>query len=446
MDEQAKLRYLKDIDYFSAKLESNPASKVFMPLALAYLRLDKFDEVINVCQAGLDHNPDYIAAKTVMAQAFLGKGLREEAKGLLIEVATLNKNNYRSNKLLGEIYRAEENPEKALYYYRTALLNAPEDSELRRLVEELAGITDLKPATLEEIEYEQKNTEEQVAVEDDDALLTEVNELADELAESGLMDEADSAQDLLDIEEQIAKMVHAADFDGARDYVRASFAGDIEYQEKKLKEIDAEEALLGTGEPALDSLDMEEAEGVQSEVQNEIIIPDEDDDLDLDNVFGDDFDLSADDDVTVDSGPAEMDLASEMDLDLTDPEADEPSELDLGLTDSEGDISSELDLDLSDVSPEEITPEMDVSFISEAAEDVSGEVEESTAAEAIEAIDEEMDFDNLLDEKIDIAEDELIEAEEKLSTEVAQADELAIQRLEDWMTNISKRKSSRNVH
>ncbi|MBC7196649.1 MAG: hypothetical protein H5U39_05295, partial [Deferribacterales bacterium] len=120
MDESQKSRYLRDIEYFSKKLEENPKSKVFMPLAMAYLKLEKYDETIEICTKGLDNNPDYIAAKTILAQAFLGKGMLNEAKGLLLEVATFSKDNHRANKLLGEIYRAEGNVEKAIYYYRTA--------------------------------------------------------------------------------------------------------------------------------------------------------------------------------------------------------------------------------------------------------------------------------------------------------------------------------------
>lgn len=150
MDEQKKALLLKDIEYFSKKLEEDPKSKVFMPLALAYLKLGKYDDVIEICTKGLDHNPDYFAAKTILAEAYIGKGMVNEAKGLLLEVVTILKDNYKANKLLGEIYRAEGKIDKAIYYYRNAAQSAPEDFELRELIQELAIKTDATPYSIEE--------------------------------------------------------------------------------------------------------------------------------------------------------------------------------------------------------------------------------------------------------------------------------------------------------
>jgi len=145
MDEATRSKYLKDVEYFSEKLKENPSSKVFMPLSLAYLKLEQYDKVIEVCSLGLDMNPEYISAKTIKAQAYLGKGMVEEAKPLLQDVAEVNKDNYRAYKLLGDIYRAEEDTEKALYYYRTALESSPEDIQLRSLTNELAERIDAEP-------------------------------------------------------------------------------------------------------------------------------------------------------------------------------------------------------------------------------------------------------------------------------------------------------------
>lgn len=168
MDEKLKTKYLRDIEYFSKKLEDEPKSKVFMPLAIAYLKLEKYDEAIEITSNGLDLNPEYLGAKTLLAQAFLGKGMLNEAKGLLVEVAAFSEGNYKAQKYLGEIYRIEGNMEKALYYYRSASLSAPEDYELRGLIDELANMVDATPKTIEEIESEEvklhSNTNEEPSV------------------------------------------------------------------------------------------------------------------------------------------------------------------------------------------------------------------------------------------------------------------------------------------
>lgn len=143
MDEKDKSRYLGDVEYFSAKLEQDPSSVLFIPLAKAYIKLEKFEEAVEVLTAGIDANSDMLSAKTMLAKAYLGLGNKDDAKAVLTEVQVVDRNNYLASKLMGDIQRNDDDLKKALVSYRNALLVAPEDAELRNLVEELmskAGI------------------------------------------------------------------------------------------------------------------------------------------------------------------------------------------------------------------------------------------------------------------------------------------------------------------
>jgi len=62
MNESSREKYLKDIDYFSKKLEEDPASRLFMPLAFALLKLGRYDETIDVCKKV------WIIIQTIMLQ------------------------------------------------------------------------------------------------------------------------------------------------------------------------------------------------------------------------------------------------------------------------------------------------------------------------------------------------------------------------------------------
>jgi tetratricopeptide (TPR) repeat protein len=137
MDELSRSKYLNDIEYFSRKVEADPSSKLFMPLAVALLKLNKYDDVIYYCSQGLEHFPDFAAAKTVMAQAYMGKGRVEDAKGLLKQVILLNRFNYKANKLMGDIYRSEQDISRALDYYEKAWEISPEDRRLKDDINEL---------------------------------------------------------------------------------------------------------------------------------------------------------------------------------------------------------------------------------------------------------------------------------------------------------------------
>jgi Tfp pilus assembly protein PilF len=403
MDEQVRLRYLKDIEYFSNKFEKNPKSKVFMPLALAYLKLGKLDEAIDVCQRGLDLNPDYIAAKTIMAQAFLEKGMKEEAKGLLIEIATLNKSNYRANKLLGEIYRSEDNIEKAVYYYRTALQTSPEDTELKNLIEELADVSEVKPSTLEEIEFEQAQ-EEDSEEEKEDAILEEADALVNAIESDDMLKE--SPNDLLELEEKVDNLLKNRKFEDARSFVKDNFE-DEDYKNKKLKEIDLEEQLYNDG---------------MKEDITEIIIPDEsDENIDL-----------------IDS----IEMNEEINIDIQDTNIDEENdelkifEDGFGIDEDSLIEKDEILFDDQSLSEDESPSVLDNIDLQDEKDEEAEEIINGESNQDITSIDES--FENILDEKIDTA----LESNE---TQVVNINQSAISRLENWLENIKKVKSTRDV-
>jgi tetratricopeptide (TPR) repeat protein len=144
MEEQEKSVYLKDVEYFSAKVEQNPSSTLFVPLANAYIKLEQYDEAVSVLKTGIDESPEVYAAKTMLAQAYMGQGDVDEAKVILTGVLATDPHNYLASKLMGDLFRNEENIKKALVNYRNALMVAPEDTKLRALMDELmeaAGIS-----------------------------------------------------------------------------------------------------------------------------------------------------------------------------------------------------------------------------------------------------------------------------------------------------------------
>ena len=135
--DEIKSRYLRDIEYFSKKIEQIPNSKCYYPLAFAYLQLQKYDDVIDVCEKGLEKHPDYMQLATLMGESFLSKGLREEARAILESVVAADSFNFRALKLLGDIYRDENKLEQAIENYRRAYKLSPESEELKKILAEL---------------------------------------------------------------------------------------------------------------------------------------------------------------------------------------------------------------------------------------------------------------------------------------------------------------------
>lgn len=139
MDERTHARYMSDIAYFLSKMEAEPNSGYFIPIALAYNKLEKYDETIAMCKTAVERFPSNCAAKTFLAEAYVYKGLFDQARELLFDVTAEDDNNYKALKLLGIICKEKGDNTEALKYLTGAFIRAPEDEEVRKMIDELGG-------------------------------------------------------------------------------------------------------------------------------------------------------------------------------------------------------------------------------------------------------------------------------------------------------------------
>ena len=146
MDERTHARYMSDIAYFLSKMEAEPNSGYFIPIALAYNKLEKYDETIAMCKTAIERFPANCAAKTFLAEAYVYKGQFELAKDYLFDVTAEDDNNYKALKLLGIICKENGDTAEAIKYLTGAYIRSPEDKEVRAMIEELGG--SLNPAQI----------------------------------------------------------------------------------------------------------------------------------------------------------------------------------------------------------------------------------------------------------------------------------------------------------
>ena len=139
MDERTHARYMSDIAYFLSKMEAEPNSGYFIPIALAYNKLEKYDETIAMCKTAIERFPSNCAAKTFLAEAYVYKGLFDQARELLFDVTAEDDNNYKALKLLGIICKEKGDNTEALKYLTGAFIRSPEDEEVRKMIDELGG-------------------------------------------------------------------------------------------------------------------------------------------------------------------------------------------------------------------------------------------------------------------------------------------------------------------
>jgi len=139
VDERTHARYMSDIAYFLSKMEAEPNSGYFIPIALAYNKLEKYDETIAMCKTAVERFPSNCAAKTFLAEAYVYKGFFDQARELLFDVTAEDDNNYKALKLLGIICKEKGDNTEALKYLTGAFIRSPEDEEVRKMIDELGG-------------------------------------------------------------------------------------------------------------------------------------------------------------------------------------------------------------------------------------------------------------------------------------------------------------------
>ena len=143
MDERVYARYMSNLSYFIDKLEEKKNSKYYLPIALSYLKLEKYEEAVAVCNTALEIFPSHCPTKTLLAEGNIYLGELDAAKEILFEVISEDEDNYKALKLLAFTMRQLNNNDAAIKYYKAAYFLAPEDEELLESLNDLGESIDL---------------------------------------------------------------------------------------------------------------------------------------------------------------------------------------------------------------------------------------------------------------------------------------------------------------
>src|SRR5688572_13199261 len=123
------------IEELREKYERDPASKLFLQLAEEYRKANRFDEAIQVCQAGLKKHPTYTSARMTLARSLAGAKRTEEAKAEFEKVIAAVPDNILANRYLGDLLYEEGRTDEALKRYRVVQLLNPNDEEVATRVQ-----------------------------------------------------------------------------------------------------------------------------------------------------------------------------------------------------------------------------------------------------------------------------------------------------------------------
>jgi len=154
---------MEEIEKLRERVERDPDSKLFLPLAEEYRKAGMYEEAIEVLERGLQRQPGYTSAKVALGKIYLEQGRVDDARVVFEEVALTVPDNLFAKKKLVEIYRQKGDIEKAKEYCRKVLELNPMDEEIRATLEAIMS----KDVEVEEEkeEAEQDSTEAPIYAE-----------------------------------------------------------------------------------------------------------------------------------------------------------------------------------------------------------------------------------------------------------------------------------------
>ena len=116
------------------RIQQDPASLAFAPLAEELRRAGRLPEAVQTCRTGLSIHPEYATARATLGRALLDQGELDAALAELTTVLTAAPEHLAALKGIAEIHARRGNSADALATYRRAQSLAREDAELARAI------------------------------------------------------------------------------------------------------------------------------------------------------------------------------------------------------------------------------------------------------------------------------------------------------------------------
>ena len=110
-DQEGRIRDLK------SRVEREPRSRFFVPLADELRKAGRLQETIEVLEAGLAGHPSYVAARVALARAFLETGRIDASMTTFSKVLEDDPSNLVASKALGDIHLSRGERTEALKRY-----------------------------------------------------------------------------------------------------------------------------------------------------------------------------------------------------------------------------------------------------------------------------------------------------------------------------------------
>jgi tetratricopeptide (TPR) repeat protein len=119
------------------RVQDDPASLAFAPLAEELRRAGRAQEAVAVCRTGLDIHPEYLSARATLGRALLDLGRLDEAFLELMAVLGEAPEHLSALRGVADIHHRRGELVEALAQSRNALALVRQDVELERVIADL---------------------------------------------------------------------------------------------------------------------------------------------------------------------------------------------------------------------------------------------------------------------------------------------------------------------
>lgn len=130
---------MEDIEKLRLRVEKDPNSRLFLPLAEEYRKMGMADEAISVILRGLEHQPGYTSARVALGRLYVEKSMVNEAKSEFEAVVKAIPDNLFAHRKLADIYKEQGETEKAIGEYKTVIHLNPLDEDAVLCLQEIQG-------------------------------------------------------------------------------------------------------------------------------------------------------------------------------------------------------------------------------------------------------------------------------------------------------------------